>query len=84
MIRFAANAKQCIVNGKKKNTIVPSSPWDFVTLPEEKRATAICMVHRKIIGKDREYGSGDMLADRQTDTPTDTDTNVLITVLKLS
>ena len=53
---------------KKK---VPS-PWDFVILPEEDRATtAIGNRHRKI-GKDRACSSRDILADRQTDTQTDT------------
>jgi len=52
-------------------------PWDFVTLPEEDRATAIGNRHRKT-GKDRACGSGDMLADRQTDTQTD----VLSTILR--
>jgi len=41
---------------------IASSPWDFVTLPEEDRATAIGNMHRKI-SKDRTCGSGDMLAD---------------------
>ena len=45
------------------------SPWDFVTLPEEDRATAIGNTHRKI-GTDRACGSGDMLANRQTNTQT--------------
>jgi len=37
-------------------------PSDFVTLPEENRATAMGNMHRKI-GKDRTCDSGDMLAD---------------------
>jgi len=49
--------------GKKTPKTAPS-PWDFVTLPEEDRATAIGNMHRKI-GKDRLCGSGDILADRQ-------------------
>jgi len=44
-------------------------PWDFVTLPEEDRATAIGNMHKN--GKDRECGSGDILADRQTHRQTD-------------
>ena len=36
-------------------------------LSEEDQATAMGNVHRKI-DKDRACGSGDMLADRQTDT----------------
>jgi len=52
--------------GKKTPKTVPS-PWDFVTLPEEDRATAIGYMHRKI-SKDRANGSGDIPAERQTDT----------------
>jgi len=55
--------------GKKTPKIVPY-PWDFVTPPEEDRATVIGNMHKKF-GKDRECGSGDMLADRQTDRQTD-------------
>jgi len=42
-----ANALQCIVSGEEniKNCIAPS-PWDFVTLPEEDRATAIGNMHK--------------------------------------
>ena len=67
-----------LLNGPDKppSKIVHSS-WDFVVLPEEDRATAISNMHRKI-GKDRECGFGDMLADRRTDTHTD----VLITLLR--
>jgi len=44
------------------------SPWDFVTLPEEDRATtAIGNMHKKF-GKDRACDSADMLAKKQTDT----------------
>jgi len=51
--------------GKKTPKIAPS-PWDFVTLPEEDRTTAIGNMHRKT-DKDRACGSGDILADGQTD-----------------
>jgi len=51
------------------------SPSDFVTLPENDRATAIDNMHRKI-GKDRACRSGDILTDRQTHT------DVLITILR--
>jgi len=51
------------VNGDENPNVL--SPWDFVTLPEESRATAIGNMHRKI-GEDRACGSGDILADRQT------------------
>jgi len=53
---------------KKASETVPP-PWDFVTLPEEDRSTAIGNMYRKI-GKDRACDSGDILADRQTDTQT--------------
>ena len=56
--------------GRKTTKIAPS-PWDFVTLPDCDRATAIGNMHRKI-GKDRVCGSGDILMDRQTDTQTQT------------
>jgi len=49
------------------------SPWDFVTLPKEDRATVIGNMRRKI-GKDRACGSGDILLDRQTDRLTDKQT----------
>ena len=51
--------------GKKTTQTFPS-PWNFVTLPEKDRATDIGNMHRKS-GKDRECGSDDILADRQTD-----------------
>jgi len=56
----------------KKTLKNVSSRQDFVTLSEEDQATAIGNMHRNT-GKDRLCGSGDMLADRQTD--------MLITVL---
>jgi len=68
MIPFAANASQCIVIGEE-NTQNGPFPLDFVTLPEEDRATAIGNMHRNT-DKDRTCGSRDMLADRQTDTQT--------------
>jgi len=55
--------------GGKPPKIAPS-PWDFVTLPDEDRATDIGNMHKKF-GKDRACGSGDILLDRQTDTQTD-------------
>jgi len=48
---------------------IAHSPWNFVTLPEEDRATAISNMHRKI-DKGRGCGSGDMRADRQRDRQT--------------
>jgi len=52
--------------GRKLLKTAPSV-WDFVTLPEEDRATAIGNMHRKI-GKDRACASGDILADRHRQT----------------
>ena len=46
---------------QKKNA---PSPWPFVTLPEEDRATAVGNMHRKI-GKDHASGFENILADRQ-------------------
>jgi len=46
----------------------------IATPPEEDRATAIRDVHNKF-REDRSSGSRDMLADRQTDTHTDRQTN---------
>jgi len=54
-------AVQCIVSGEENPTIVPS-PWDFVTVLED-RATAIGNMHKKF-GKDHVCGSGDILVDR--------------------
>jgi len=58
--------------GKETPKTAPSF-CDFVTLPEEDRATAIGNMHRKI-GKDRACGSGDIFAVRQTDRQTHTQT----------
>ena len=48
-----------------------------VLLPEEGRDTAIGNMHRKF-GEGQACSSGDMIADRQTHTQTDT----LITILR--
>jgi len=47
--------------GKKTPETAPSH-WDFVTLLEDDRATAIGNMHRKI-GKDHLCGSKDILAN---------------------
>jgi len=52
-----------------KNTQKCPFLWDFITLLEENRATAIGKMHRKT-GKDRACGSRDILADRQTNRQT--------------
>jgi len=61
-------AVQCIVNGE--NPKIALSPLDGITPPEEDRATAICNTYK--VCKDRACGSGDVLANRQTDTHTQT------------
>jgi len=61
--------------GKKTPKTAPS-PWDFVNLPEEDRVTAIGNMHGKKL-VEIACGSGDILADRQTDRQTD----VLIIIL---
>jgi len=66
--------------GRKTPKIAPS-PWDFVTLPEEDRATIIGNMPRKT-GKDRSRCSGDMLADGHT--YTHTHRFALITILRHS
>jgi len=58
----------------RKTSKIAFSIWDFVILPQEDQATAIGNMHRKI-GKDHACGSGDMLADRQTNRQTDTHTH---------
>ena len=55
------------LSGGKKTPKTAPSPRDFVTVLEENWAMAIGNVHRKI-GKGHACGSGDTLADRQTDT----------------
>jgi len=70
---YAVYTVKCIVNWEEIPKTAPS-PWDCVTPPEEIRATAIGNMHKN--GKDRTCGSGDMLADRQTDRHT----NVLIAI----
>jgi len=47
IIPFAAKVLQCIVTGEENPKIAPS-PWDFVTRPEEDRATAIGNMHKNL------------------------------------
>ena len=54
---------------RRKPRKLPLPHWDFVTLPEKDRATAVGTKHGKI-GKDCACGSGDIVADRQTDRQT--------------
>jgi len=67
-------AVQCTFNGETSK--VAPSPWDYVTLLEDDRATAIDNMHKKF-GKDHARGSGDILTDRHTHTHID----MLITIL---
>jgi len=60
--------------GEENLPKLPPAPWDFVTLPEEDRATARGDMHREN-RKDRACSSGDIFADRQTHT------DVLIAIL---
>jgi len=39
---------QCIVSGEENPKISPW-PWDFVTSPEEDRATAIGNLHKNVV-----------------------------------
>ena len=56
----------CTVNCQwEKNPKIAHSHWDFVTLPEQDRATTIGNIHKKI-GRDQTCCSGDILEDRQT------------------
>jgi len=57
-------------------------PRDFVTLPEEDRATAVGNMHRKF-GKDRAYMVPD-ISQGQTDRETDRQTDTLNTILRNS
>jgi len=52
----------------------------IVNTLEEDQATDTGNMHKKF-GKDRPCGSGDILTDRQTERPTDTQTDILITIL---
>jgi len=56
---------ECVTMGKKTPKTA-SSPWNFITLLEEDRATAIGNMHRKI-GKDHARGSQNILSNRQTE-----------------
>jgi len=61
----------------RKNPKVTPSPWDFVTLPEKGRATAIGNMHKNLVKIAHLASEICSQTDRQTDTQTD----VLITVL---
>ena len=80
---------QCFWKARTIPQTAPS-PWDFVTLPEEDRATAIWNIHRKLVNvarvvldicsqSDRQAGRQ---TDRQTHTHTHTHTDMLIKILR--
>jgi len=71
----ARGTVQCIFNGEENLKNCPFS-WDCVTPPEKGRATAIGNMYKNLVKIAR--GSGDILADRQTDTHRD----VLITIIR--
>ena len=56
--------------------------WPIVNMSEEDRATNTGNMHKKC-GKDRECGSGDILADRQTDRHTHHNTSQPVAWMKL-
>ena len=52
----------------------------IVNILAEDQATDAGNMHKKF-GKDRPCGSRDIVADRQTERPTDTQTDILITLI---
>jgi len=73
MTLFAANALLCIVIGEENPQNVPF-PWDFVSLPNEDRATAIGNVHKNLVKIASVVPEISSRTDRHTD--------VLITILR--
>jgi len=63
----------------RKPPKLPPFLLDFVTLPEEDRATAIGNMHKDLVKI--LCGSGDMLVDVDTHTHTHTQTDILIAIL---
>ena len=74
MTLFAANALECIVNGKANLQNCPS-PWDFVTLTEEDRATAVGNTHKNLVKIARAVPETSCRTDRQTNATDATDHN---------
>ena len=72
--RFCMAAKcytvQCIVIGEE-NPKIAHSPWDFITLPEEDRATAIDSMRRKLVKIARAVPQLSSRTYRQTHRQTD-------------
>ena len=64
----------CIVNGEENPQTAPSH-WDFDTLPEENRATAIGNKHRKMVKIARMVPKISWRTYRQTDRQTDRHTD---------
>jgi len=63
--RFCMGTK-CYAKGEENPKTAPS-PWDFVNLPEENRATAIGNMHKKF-GKNRTNDSGYIPLETDTHT----------------
>ena len=55
MTPFAVNALQCTVNGDENPQIAPY-PYNFVTLEEEDRATAIGNMHKQQMWANAQHG----------------------------
>jgi len=64
-ICYMAHTMHCLWEKTHK---IGHFPWDCVIPQEEDKATAIGNMHKKLVKIAR--GSGEMLADRQTDTQT--------------
>ena len=63
----------------RKPPKLPRSPWDFVTLPKEHRATVMGNMQKNLVKIARVVAEMSSRTDRQTDTHTYMDT--LITIL---
>jgi len=66
----------------RKTSDIANSHWDFVTPPEEDRATAIGNMHKNLVNIARVAPELCSRTDRQTDRQTDAQTHVLITILR--
>ena len=64
----------------KKTLKIAHSPWDFATLPENDRATAIGKTHKNLVKNSRVVCFSQK--DRQRDRQTHRHTDILITILR--
>jgi len=71
MTLFAVSALQCIVIGEENPSNCPF-PWDFVTLPEEDRATTVGSMHKNLVRVARVAPEICWRTDRRTDRDTQT------------